>query len=180
LERRQLFRSGSEIIFFLFSFDDNEDCDAGGYRGTYAVAVEVHTQNSVNKEPNSELVDALLGCFINVESVEVDDENDVATVKIDYEFGLAGVTVDADLNVIFTATVEGPTVGTADYVDGVSFVITDEGTQETWTIQNVVAPADEVGTVYLTLPDVYEVGGQRKSVLTDFIGTRQFKVKVRK
>jgi hypothetical protein len=84
--------------------------------------------------------------------------------------------------VIFTATVEGPTVGTADYVDGVSFVIIDEGTQESWEIdaENIDLIHAPVGSVYLTLPDTYELGGQQKSVLTDFIGTRQFKVKVRK
>ena len=155
--------------------------DAEVTTGEYAVEVEVYTKGSETpKMPTADEVDALLGCFINVETVEV--ENNTATVKIEYEFGLAGVTVDANLNVIFTATVEGPTVGTADYVDGVSFVITDEGTQESWTIdaENIDFNAP-VGSVYLTLPDTYyEVGGQQKSVLTNFIGTRQFKVKVRK
>jgi hypothetical protein len=157
--------------------------DAEVTTGEYAVEVEVYTKGSETpKTPTADEVDALLGCFINVESVDVNTENNTATVKIEYEFGLAGVTVDANLNVIFTATVEGPTVGTADYVDGVSFVITDEGTQESWEIdaENIDLIHAPVGSVYLTLPDTYEVGGQQKSVLTDFIGTRQFKVKVRK
>lgn len=150
--------------------------------GEYAVEVEVYTKGSETpKTPTADEVDALLGCFINVESVDVDTENNTATVKIEYEFGLAGVTVDANLNVIFTATVEGPGEG-ADYVDGVSFTITDEGTQETWEIgaENIDFNSAPTGSVFLTLPDAYEVDGQQKSVLTDFIGTRQFKVKVRK
>jgi hypothetical protein len=150
--------------------------------GTYAVEVEVYTKGSETpKTPTADEVDALLGCFINVESVEI--ENNTATVKIEYEFGLAGVTVDANLNVIFTAKVEGPNAGNkADYVNGVIFTITDEATQETWEIDaaNVDFDNAPVGSVNLTLPDTYEVGGQQKSVLTNFIGTRQFKVKVRK
>ncbi len=151
--------------------------------GEYAVAVEVYTKGSETpKTPTADEVDALLGCFINVETVDVDTENNTATVKIEYEFGLAGVSVDANLNVIFTATVEGPTVGTADYVDGVSFVITDEGTQESWEIdaENIDLFNAPPGSVFLTLPDTYEVEGVQKSILSNFIGTRQFKVKVRK
>ena len=152
--------------------------------GEYAVDVEVYTKGSETPvTPTADEVDALLGCFINVETVDVDIENNTATVKIEYEFGLADVTVDANLNVIFTATVEGGTEGDpADYAAGVTFTITDEGTNETWEIEeaNVEAPMDAIGSVFLTLPDAYEVGGQQKSVLTDFIGTRQFKVKVNK
>ena len=91
------------------------------------------------------------------------------------------MTVDANLNVIFTATVEGPG-DDADYVDGVSFTITDEGTQETWELgaENIDFDNAPVGSVFLTLPDAYEVEGVQKSILSNFIGTRQFKVKVRK
>ena len=153
--------------------------EKGVTSGTYAVEVEVYTKGSETpKTPMADEVDALLGCFVNVETVEIEDNT--ATVKIEYEFGLAGVTVDAKLNVIFTATVEGPS-DDADYVDGVTFTITDEGTQETWEIgAKYIDFNAPVGTVYLTLPDAYEVEGVQKSVLTDFIGTRQFKVKVRK
>ncbi|MBO7182290.1 MAG: hypothetical protein J6V91_05855 [Kiritimatiellae bacterium] len=154
---------------------------AGGVTsGEYAVEVEVYTKGSETpKTPTADEVDALLGCFINVESVEIEDNT--ATVKIEYEFGLAGVTVDANLNVIFTATVEGPG-DDADYVDGVSFTITDEGTQETWELgaENIDFDNAPVGSVFLTLPDAYEVEGVQKSILSNFIGTRQFKVKVRK
>jgi hypothetical protein len=158
--------------------------EKGVTSGEYAVAVEVYTKGSETPvTPKADEVDALLGCFINVETVDVDTENYTATVKIEYEFGLAGVTVDANLNVIFTATVEGPDgENEADYVDGVSFVITDEGTQETWEIgaENIDFINAPKGSVFLTLPDTYEVEGVQKSILSNFIGTRQFKVKVRK
>ena len=147
--------------------------------GEYAVAVEVHTKGEVDRAPTAEEVEALLGCFVNVEAVEF--KNNTATVKIDYEFGLADVRLDSNLNLIFTATVEGPTI-TADYATGVTFTIIDEASQESWEIDaaNVAAPADAVGSVYLTLPDVYEVNGMQKSILTNFIGTRKFRVRVKR
>ena len=157
--------------------------------GEYAVEVEVYTKGSETpKTPTADEVDALLGCFINVESVDVDTENNTATVKIAYEFGLADVTVDADLNVIFKALVErvddarNDERGLADYADGVTFSITDTLSGEVWDIadENVEAPQDEVGAVYLMLPDAYEVEGQQRSVLTNFIGTRKFKVRVKR
>lgn len=147
--------------------------------GEYVVAVEVHTKGEVDKTPTVEEVDALLGCFVNVETVEFN--NNTATVKIDYEFGLADVLLDTNLNLIFTAMVEGPTT-TADYAAGVTFTIIDEVSQESWEIDaaNVEASADAVGSVYLTLPDAYEVNGKQKSILTNFIGTRKFKVRVKR
>ena len=157
--------------------------------GTYAVEVEVYTKGSETpKTPTADEVDALLGCFINVETVEVDTTANTATVKIAYEFGLADVTVDADLNVIFKALVErvdearNDGRGLADYADGVTFSITDTLSGEVWDIAdgNVEAPQDEVGAVYLMLPDTYEVEGQQRSVLTNFIGTRKFKVRVKR
>ncbi len=157
--------------------------------GAYAVDVEVYTKGSETpKTPTADEVDALLGCFINVETVEVNTETNTAKVKIAYEFGLADVTVDADLNVIFKALVErvdearNDERGLADYADGVTFSITDTLSGEVWDIadENVEAPQDEVGAVYLMLPDAYEVEGQQRSVLTNFIGTRKFKVRVKR
>ena len=150
-------------------------------KGEYAVAVEVHTNGEVDRAPTAKEIDALLGCFVNVETVEFN--NNIATVKIDYEFGLADVRLDSNLNLIFTATVEGPTItADADYAAGVTFTIIDEASQESWEIDaaNVAAPTDAVGSVYLTLPDVYDVNGMQKSILTNFIGTRKFRVRVKR
>ena len=163
--------------------------DAGAMEGTYTVGVEVYTAGSETPvEVAPETVDALLMCFVNVETAEVNTETNTAKVKIAYEFGLADVTVDADLNVIFKALVErvddarNDERGLADYADGVTFSITDTLSGEVWDIadENVEAPQDEVGAVYLMLPDAYEVEGQQRSVLTNFIGTRKFKVRVKR
>ena len=163
--------------------------DAGAMEGTYTVGVEVYTAGSETPvEVAPETVDALLMCFVNVETAEVNTETNTAKVKIAYEFGLADVTVDADLNVIFKALVErvddarNDERGLVDYADGVTFSITDTLSGEVWDIadENVEAPQDEVGAVYLMLPDAYEVEGQQRSVLTNFIGTRKFKVRVKR
>ncbi|MBQ9693662.1 MAG: autotransporter-associated beta strand repeat-containing protein [Kiritimatiellae bacterium] len=153
----------------------------GADPGEYAVTFVVETMGQ-QQDADEDTVSGLLGCFVDIAETTVDADADTVTINIAYEFGLADVTVDANLNVIFKATVEGANVA-ADYADGVTFDIIDTISGTTWTIDegNVVAPQDEIGAVYLTLPDAYiDANGDDASVLTNFIGTRKFKVKVRK
>ena len=157
----------------------------GTTEGEYAVAINLYTQDSDTPvTPSPELVDGLLACFENIEALDLDVENHTATITIAYEFGLEEMSVDGDMNLTFKAVVEGGTdTEPADYASGVTFAIFDLNTGLEWDIapEMMIVPADEIGVVYLQLPDATpDKKGQATSVLTSVIGARKFKVRVKR
>lgn len=162
-----------------------ETLPEGTTAGAYAVTMNLYTQNNETPiMPSAEMVDGLFACFENIAEVNLDMASQTATIVIAYEFGLEHMTVDADLTLYFKAVVEGGTDEVpADYAAGVSFSIYDLNTGLEWDIapEMVEFPEDEVGVVYLTLPDATpDNHGKASSVLTSVIGARKFRVRVKR